>query len=836
MKLLHKKPYKPVLLFIFMLVHFVSSFAQKGFITGRVVDSASHEPLAFVSIVYNASGRGVVTNLDGIFRIPSGQSVQFFKLRYIGYRELTISYSPSAYRNNMVIEMSPLPVEIGEVVVYPAENPAHRIIKAATDHRNENNPERSGPFSYISYDKMVFGVDVDSVKSMYENDSAGTLPTIPDSVEYGLQRENKIDVQRFIDRQYLFMMEAITSRKYISQDKNKEEVIASKVSGISQPSFAIMARQFQSFSFYENFITIANRQLLNPISDGSTSRYFFQIQDTVFTTTNDTVFIITFRPGKGKNFEGMKGVLYINSNGYAIQNVLAEAYEQGSDMFRVSIQQQYEFINNQRWFPVELNTKIIFNPAGFSTQVPPVPVVGTGKTYIMNISFDPVFKAGEFSDVQIAIDANAHRQPEEMWNTYRTDSLTAREMETYRVIDSLGKAEHFDRTVNSFETILTGYLPGNYWMFDLTRFVNYNKYEGLALGAGGRTTDNIARWFRFDGYFSYGLRDKAFKYKAGITFMLWPKYETELGISYTNDIREAGGIFFNEPWSLSGSAFIRRYMISVMDKVKETEVWFGFRSFKYLTSTFYMDQTIMVPTYDYGYRLNNDYPALLLSIFYINEAGIRLRFAFGETFMKTPRGNKFSTGTKYPVLNVNIARGTSWLNGEFNYLKSEAKLTKVFHTKSIGDTKVALVAGMVTGDVPYGKLYVGQGSYRTIAIETEQSFGTMRFNEFLSDRFMTLFIKHDFGTLLFKPSGKFRPEIVLVHNMGFGSLKKADIHENIVYKTLDKGYYESGLLLNNIFRLSYLRYGIGALYRYGPYAYNKVIDNFAFKITLQLKM
>ncbi len=45
---------------------------------------------------------------------------------------------------------------------------------------------------------------------------------------------------------------------------------------------------------------------------------------------------------------------------------------------------------------------------------------------------------------------------------------------------------------------------------------------------------------------------------------------------------------------------------------------------------------------------------------------------------------------------------------------------------------------MVTSDVPYSKLYVGMGSYKPFTLEAEQSFGTMRFNEFLSDRFMAL--------------------------------------------------------------------------------------------------
>ena len=811
--------------------------SQDGYITGKVTDSISHEPLAFVSIVYNESGQGVVTNLEGIFRISRSNRVQYLKLRYVGYRQRTIAYNTVRFRNSMNISLSPDPFDISEVVIYPTENPAHRIIKLASENRNKNNPEKSGPFSYVSYDKMVFGIDPDTSRQTVTGDSSGVhINNLPDTIAYGMDRKGRIDVQRFLDKQYLFMMESVSSRKYFSPEKNKEEIIASKVSGISQPSFVVMARQFQSFSFYDNFVTIANRQFINPISTGSTDKYFFLIQDTIYTELKDTVFIISFRPWKGRNFNGMKGVLYINSNRYAIQNVLAEAYEEKNEMFKVSIQQQYDFIESTRWFPVLLSTTINFSASRFGANALPVNIIGTGKSYIVNINFNPTFDKNEFSDVQLEVSPNAHKQPEPVWNSYRVDSLNSRELETYRVIDSIGKAEHLDRTITSFETLLTGYFPGRYWSFDLRRFVDYNSYEGFRFGAGGRTTTQFSKRFTLGGYLAYSLREKALKYSGSLTLHVLPAHELELTLLYRDDVRESGGIRFNETWSLSGSAFVRDYLVEVMDKTKETEVSLAFRALKYLTTQTYVAHSQLTPTNGYGYSLTNDNPQVLLTRFYLTEAGIRVKYAFKETFMKTPRGNKFSMGTKYPVLYLNLARGVDGLNGDFAYWRNELKVTKVFTTKAFGNTRLAFVTGLVTGDVPYSKLYVGMGSYKTFTLESEQSFGTMRFNEFLSDRFMSLFIKQDFGKLLFKPRGKFQPEIALVQNLGFGKLKNTAHHENITYSTLEKGYYEAGLLINNIFRIQIIRYGVGVFYRYGPYAFTKTIDNFAFKLTLQFNM
>lgn len=821
----------------FMLTLCIGVLAQEGYVTGKVTDSITHEPLPFVNIVYNESGQGVVTNLDGVFRIPQSRRIQHLKFRYVGYRQKTMRYEAAKFRNNPTVMLSPDPYDIAEVIIYPSINPAHRIIQKASENRNMNNPEKSGPFSYISYDKMIFELDPDTAHFDMKDDSSGLHRyNLPDTIPYGIDGKGRIDLQRFLDKQYLFMMESVSSRKYFSPEKNKEEIIASKVSGLSQPSFVVMAKQFQSFSFYDDFITIANRRFLNPIGSGSIDKYFFLIEDTMFTDLKDTVFIISFRPRKGRNFEGMKGVLYINSNGYAVQNVLAEAYEEKTDLFKASIQQQYDLVDGIRWFPVMLSTSIIFNASRMGTRALPANIIGSGKSYIVNINFSPVYDKNEFSQVQLEVSPNAYKQSEQMWDSYRVDSLNSREIETYRVIDSIGRAEHLDRTIASFETLLTGYLPGRYWSFDLRRFVDYNTYEGFRFGAGGRTTGYFSKRFTLGGYLAYSLRDKAFKYGGSFSLHLWSAHELSLTLQYRDDVRESGGIKFSEPWSLAGSSFIRDYLVEVMDKTRETEVSLSFRIFKYLTAQPYIMHSVLTPTNGYGYSITTDNPQVLLTQFYLTESGIKMRYAFKETFMKTPRGNKFSMGTRYPVLLFNLSRGMNGLNGSFTYWRSELKVTKVFTSKSLGNTNLAFVTGWVTGEVPYSKLYAGMGSYKSFTLEAEQSYGTMRLNEFLSDRFVALFIKQDFGKLLFKTKGKFKPEIALVQNMGLGKLKSNAHHENITFKTMEKGYFESGLLINNIFRVQIFRYGFGVFYRYGPYSFPETIDNFAFKLTLQFNM
>ena len=96
-------------------------------------------------------------------------------------------------------------------------------------------------------------------------------------------------------------------------------------------------------------------------------------------------------------------------------------------------------------------------------------------------------------------------------------------------------------------------------------------------------------------------------------------------------------------------------------------------------------------------------------------------------------------------------------------------------------------------------------------------------------------MKQDFGELLFKTE-RFKPGIALVQNIGIGQLVQSADHYNLNAGTLEKGYFESGLLINNIFNQMFVGYGVGVFYRYGPYRLEKTIDNFAFKFTININL
>ncbi len=834
-KIVHFAVFLKRLLFVILLayLHIPGSLSQYISITGKVTDNSTKEPLAFVNIIYSERGTGTVSSIDGNFEINTAQKPEYLRFSYVGYYPKVVKLELPGDVKNLIVELEPKAYDIDEVKIYPGVNPANRLIERASENRMSNHPERISSFSYIAYDKMIFTLQEDSLQEPAV--SSEKTRRRRDAGYYDNEDISESKPENISERHHLLIMESISSRKYKYPDKERTEIIASRVSGFKKPSFVIMARQFQSFSFYDNFISVSDKKYLNPISSGSTAKYFFLLEDTLFTERNDTVFIISFRPKEGKNFNGLKGVLYINTNKYAIQNVIAEAYDRDVELVSVKIQQKYELLEDQYWFPVQLNTNLFFNTIKAETGTYQTSITGIGKSYLLNIKLNPELDTRDFSSTYVDVMNDAHEKDEHFWNTYRIDSLTEKDRQTYRIVDSIGEVKRFDRSSDMVETLFTGYIPGKYFNIDMGSLIDYNSYEGWRLGFGGMTSDRLSHYFNIGGHIAYGFRDKELKYGFNFNINLSDDYDISLSFRYRNDLTEAGGYSFLENLNIFSSEYLRKFMIENMDDAEVRELSFGFRIFKYLKASLFLNNSVITSTNGYMFSLSDENPAILLNQFTYTETGVKFRYAFNEGFMKTPYGNMFSLGTSYPVLNLNIIRGVNFMDGNFIYTKIESKVSKSFTSRKFGISKIQLTAGRVLGELPYSKLYNGHGSYKRFTLESEYSFATMRLNEFLSDQFVSLYLKQDFGTLLFKTEW-LNPGIVLVTNIGFGMLSHPEKHNNLEFNTMEKGYYESGVLINNIIKSSFFGYGFGIFYRYGPYSFSKTSNNFAYKLTLKFNL
>lgn len=791
---------------------FLSLMSQAQSVKGRITDGVTGEPLPFVAVVIATSNQGVYSDIDGYFELralPTGTQVNFSFVGYEGLQKTWQGEQP------WLVQLTPKPFQLSEVIVLPGENPAERIIRKAIENKALNHPEKGNSFTYDSYNKLVFTMLLDSSISN-------------DPVKYNSLDSSTQEVVDFTKDQHLFLMESVSKRKFLPPGKSEETIIASRVSGLTNPQFSLLATQLQSFSFYGESVNIFDLSYLSPLSDQAIRKYLFILEDTTF-AGSDTVYTVSFRPRKGKNFVGMKGQLFIHTNRYAIQNVIAEPFESAGG-FHVKIQQHYEFVNDKKWFPVQLNSLITMPFASVNN----FDLVGIGKSYIKNIVLDPELRARDFTPVTIQMQAGALNAPDSVWNKYRSLEPDARDARTYHVVDSLGKAENFDKFAQALLILSTGKIPWGPISFDIDRLMRFNNFEGFRGGLGLHTNERMSKYFEVGGYWAYGFRDKRKKYGGDLVVHLRKKRSMWLKILYEQDVMETGGNQLDRSVFTTGlNTNIYPLFISRMDRREKWQAEWNSRLIGNLTTRFFGNMQRITPYRESFFREERDAAETrLVRSFDVNELGVVLRWAPGEKLARVGE-REVRLGGRWPVVLGRITRAADfWSANTFDYTRWDLQVEKTFKMATVGALTIMAVGGLVDNPLPLSLLYNARGTNANFSIAAPFAFETMRTNEFMHHQFIAVHVRHNFKTLLLK-SKDFSPQFQLVHNMLWGVLEQPGLH-SIAVDDADKGFIESGFQIDGLLKSQFSAIGIGVFYRYGAYHLPSLRDNFAFKLTSTL--
>lgn len=797
---------KSILLLLIVILFEQYAYGQH-LIKGEVIDSKTKEPLAFVHIIFDNNAHfGLVTDIDGKFSFSSATTIKTLSCSFVGYEKITLNLTSFIHNDQLIIELKASVFRLKEVIVKAGENPANRIIRKVIENKNINNPEHISSFKYNSYNKVI-----------YDLKPSDTLDR--DSIQ--------ISMNKVLKGGHMLIMESVTERKFIQPDTNEEVILGTKVSGFEHPSFAPLATDIQPFSFYHNIITIFDINYLNPISNGSLKKYQFNIEDTLF-QNQDTIFILSFMPQAKKNFEGLSGLLYINTNKYALQNVIAEPTEKG--FIDIKIQQKYQFVDRKQWFPKQLNFELIIR------QYPSreIGMSANGKSYIENVELFAKLNKKDFSLESIKMHELANERDRMYWEKHRIESLSEKEITTYQVIDSLGEAHNFEAIMTFIEKASLGKIPIKFLDIDMSKTLVFNKFEGFRLGLGAYTNEKMLKFLSIGGFFGYGLKDEQWKYGGGFKLIIDQDSELELQARYQNTLSETGKTqlnFYNKkPYDL------RSYLASQMDRIQQNSVSIGFRAIKYAKLNLSLNHTTVTPQYNYEFQIE-DQPAITNYVY--SDINIQLRYAYKEKLIKS-LNQRVSLGTKYPVIYLRYSRGIKDFYGsQFDFNKIEARMEESFFLKNLGETKIRIDAGLIDKPLPYGLLFTGEGSFdKKLPLLMKNYFQTVSPYEFLSDRYANFHFSHNFGSLLFQIK-KFKPHLTFHQNIGWGTLSNPSYHTMIEFKTKEKGILESGLQIDNLLKVNYLNvaylgFGVGVYYRYGPYAFSNTTDNLAAKLSFTL--
>lgn len=352
----------------------------------------------------------------------------------------------------------------------------------------------------------------------------------------------------------------------------------------------------------------------------------------------------------------------------------------------------------------------------------------------------------------------------------------------------------------------------------LNRLIGYNKYEGLQLGIGLYTSPKLFKKFSFGGYVNYGFNDKSSKYGGSFTFTPGKNKENKFFVSLSDDVDPTGQVTFLDGINRRTSEVFGQYLTETMDAYKQVYTGAEFRFLHYFKAGSYYKYADVTPKKPYTYT-----DAFLPSnTFNLQEAEVKVKWIHKETFSISPVG-RVSNGSKWPKLWINGAYGL--IDNADNYQRLDAQVEQTIDYPSSMQTRIRFKGGKYFGDYNNTLLYSALGTHRPISIFIPNRFATMRPNEFASSEYLACFLSHSMPLFLNKKTS-FKPTIELNTNAAFGTAPNT-------IQTIEKGYYESGVIFKNLFKSLIFRYGLSIHYRYGAYQFERDFDNWSFKLGLE---
>ncbi|MFT5581269.1 MAG: hypothetical protein ACI9G9_000515 [Psychromonas sp.] len=813
--------YLKLSLLIMVNLFTIQSFSQ---IRVQALDKTTEEIIPFVK-VFPTGGQPFLSDLDGRFVINQG--VESFRLVYSGFKD-SIYQVVAIEKGTVMMELTFQNLQ--EVVAVAGENPAHRIMDLVIANRKKNSPMDNGSFRYNSYSKFIMEIDPSVLKDIPEDTEDSSL----------------ISIRDFVSTTHLFMTETSSIRTFVPPSRDNEEVTAYKVSGFNDPTFATLSQELQGFSFYENQFLLNNKAYINPIALGGTRRYLFLLKDTTI-NKQDTVFHIEFRPRKGKNFDGLKGTLYINTNGYAIERVVAEPAITSSS-FAVRIIQEYAFINNERWFPNKLSSEVEMTNVSLTIGDSDIRVFGKSISYVDNVEFDlEGVKRKIFNNAALVIDEEAGNKQEQEWDTLRKYELTDQENNTYVFIDSVVKEQNLDRALYAMKVLSTGKIPLGKFNSDLSRIIGFNNYEGFKLGMGLETSDKLFKPASLGGYFSYGFGDKAFKYGGNLDIFLFRPMQAKLRMTLSSDLLERGSVqSFGKTLSFSDPERTQIIYASFMDREEKAQVDLE----GYVTNNFFLaafGNYRMINLYDgHGYNSfsnnQNDGTAVVIQSdrLFVAEAGAYVKWTLFDE-VKVIEGNRISLGSKYPTLKFSMSKslpqfGNLDLTDGIDYIRTNIEMTQKISFRGIGVFQYTAGYAALSGNAPVSFAQSFLSSYTKdfrLNLVVPRTFETFAIGRNYFKEQATLITRFNFNTIR-SWSKSFTPQFSLHHAFGMG--RKYDggsfgypvplVEQN------QTEYYEAGFLLNNLLNSGFSSIGFGLFANYGPGALPQFEKNLVFKLSM----
>jgi hypothetical protein len=323
------------------------------------------------------------------------------------------------------------------------------------------------------------------------------------------------------------------------------------------------------------------------------------------------------------------------------------------------------------------------------------------------------------------------------------------------------------------------------------------------------------------------------KYSVGATTRLNEDNGTWLGIVYTDDLVESGSSKYFTDKRTFYLFEPRLFNISSFYAVRSSSIFLEHDLTPKLNGRLQFSKTFVDPTYTYAYmHKGQEYTSFDLA-----EASVSLQWNPFSEYMQTA-SEKRSIKDGFPQFTFQVSQSVpNILDGDFNFTKFNFRAFYLKKARNKTSTELLINSGFSFGDIPLTHLYHtspnqpdGGAILDRFSVTGRESFETMFFDEFFSDRYVMGQVKHTLRP--FNIGTRIKPRLSLITRSVIGSVADQERHLGLTFGSLNKGYFESGVELNRIFA----GFGLSFFYRHGAYHLPTFDDNISFKFTYYFDM
>ncbi|MDI1323439.1 MAG: DUF5686 family protein [Algoriphagus sp.] len=724
-----------LVLFLFSFSFFTQAFAQFT-VKGKVSDAQTGDPIPFASVLLKGTTIGISTDFEGNYLIQSRSLPDSILVSYLGYINATKALSQETDQT-VNFQLKPSDFELEAFVFEAGENPAFEIIRRAAEKRKEFDKRSLSAYETKNYTKIE--IDIDNLSEDFRNrKSVRNVTAVLDSIKELTDDEGEKILP-------VFFSETISKYYYRNIPELKKEIIEkTKVTGVGitdgSTTSQITGSVFQEYNFYKNWLQILNKDFMSPISDGWKTFYDYDLLDSVL-IGQDSCYRLLVYPRREQDL-AFTGTIWINKADYSLKQVDLTISKAANLNYVERIKIQQELAPTTAGPLIPSKTRVLIEIGQVSANS--AGLLAKFYTTTDSVIVDQPKETAFFNQaVELKPDFNQHDPA--FWQISRPDPLSSDELAVLQMVDTLKKIPIIRFYSEGLKFFATGYKPiGKVDIGPWPGFFNYNDVEGVRLGFGMRTNYKFSKSWVIRGYLAYGFTDQELKYTASVTRILDRARWTTISLTTQKEIDQVGLEISNLQSNsifLAASRFgtLRSPYFSTNHRLNfQREFFKGFLFSAGLASNQFD------PLFDF-YYLEKD-TREYKSSYKTTEIQAGIRYGRDEIIIINDNERASLGSLKWPIFEVNYAKGMKWLSGDIEYSKLSFYVYQRINLGILGVGRYELDAGKVFGEVPYPLMKNHLGN-ETI-FYTTAAFNTMNFTEFSSDQFVSVRYRQSFEGFL----------------------------------------------------------------------------------------